>query len=131
MQSDPDQALAAMKEELEISPDHVPALVSIAAEYLKRRDFKTALVYAEKAVNIAPESFAAKAILGRVLCEGDIERVRGLNELETAVKLAPGSPQVRFALATAYAKAGRNADAARERAEFLRLQELSKQKPVQ
>jgi hypothetical protein len=35
--------------------------------------------------------------------------------------LAPASPQVRIALATAYAKAGRKDDAARERQEFLKL----------
>jgi thioredoxin-like negative regulator of GroEL len=37
------------------------------------------------------------------------------------VKLAPESPEMRFALARAYQRAGRTDDATRERAEFLRL----------
>ena len=45
----------------------------------------------------------------------------GLRELETAMQLEPGSPQVRIALASAYAKAGRREEAAKQRAEFLRL----------
>ncbi len=55
--------------------------------------------------------------------KGDLDVPRGIQELEEARKLAPGSPQVRIALATAYAKAGRKEDAARERREFLRLRQ--------
>ena len=36
-------------------------------------------------------------------------------ELEEAVRLAPESPEVHFALARAYARASRDEDAARER----------------
>ena len=54
----------------------------------------------------------------------------GLHELKKELELckqkAPGSPQTRFALASAYAKAGRKGDAARERIEFLKLEQLTK-----
>ena len=63
--------------------------------------------------------------MGRVLTEGDIDLPRGLKELEYARQLAPASPQVRIALATAYTKAGRKDDAARERQEFLRLRKIT------
>jgi len=119
--SDADAGLTELQKELEISPAHVPALVTIAAEYIRRHDFKAALPFAEKAAAIDPQSFAAHTMLGRVLCEGGLDDARGLKELELARQLAPASPQVRIALATAYSKVGRKDDAARERQEFLKL----------
>src|SRR6266851_1929140 len=119
--NDSDKALEEWKAELAISPEHPQALVSIAAEYLKRGEYQTALPSAEKAVEVSPGYFAAHAVLGQVLAEGDLDVSRGTHELETAVRLAPWQPQVHFALGTAYAKGGRKADAAKEREEFLRL----------
>jgi len=119
--NDSDKALEEWNAELAISPEHAQALVSIAAEYLKRGEYQKALPSAEKAVEVNPKYFAAHAILGQVLAEGDLDIPRGTHELETAVRLAPWQPQVHFALGTAYAKAGRKADAAKEREEFLRL----------
>ena len=117
----PDQALADWKAELQISPAHARALASIAGEYLRRKDYPTALPYAEKAVADDPDSFVSHAVLGEVLTEGDIDLPRGIHELESAIHLTPAQPQVHFVLAAAFAKAGRKEDAARERAEFLRL----------
>jgi tetratricopeptide (TPR) repeat protein len=129
---DSDQALEEWKAELAISPSHPQALVSIAGEYLKRGEYQTALPYAEDAVKANPGYFTAHAILGQVLAEGDSDIPRGVHELETALRLAPLQPQVHFALANAYAKAGRKEDAAKERAEFLRLRgqnEVAASKP--
>ena len=119
--SDSDKALDMLKQELAVSPGHEQAEISAAGEYLKRSEYKEALPFAEKAVEVNSRDFASHAMLGRVLAEGDIDTARGLKELETAARLSPNSIQVHFALATAYAKAGRKEDAARERAEFLRL----------
>ena len=121
MFSDADKGLAEMKKELQVSPAHVPALVTVASEYIQRKEYKTGLPYAEKAVELEPQSFPAHAVLGRIFVEGEIDLERGTKELEEARKLAPSSPQVRIALATAYGKAGRKEDAARERQEFLKL----------
>ena len=123
--NDSDQALEEWKAELAISPSHPQALASIAGEYLKRGEYQTALPYAEKAVQADPGYFAAHAILGQILAEGDLDIPRGVRELEAAVRMAPWQPQVHFALGTAYAKAGRKEDAAKERAEFLRLRSES------
>jgi tetratricopeptide (TPR) repeat protein len=123
MFSDADGALVEMKKELEISPAHVPAMVTIASEYIQRKQYKEGLPYATKAVELEPQSFPAHAVLGRIFAEGDIDLPRGLTELEEARKLAPTSPQVRIALATAYTKAGRKEDAARERQEFSKLRQ--------
>ena len=123
MFADANNGLREMKKELEISPAHVPAMVTIANEYIQRKDFQAALPYARKAAELEPQSFPAHAVLGRVLAEGELDNQRGIQELEEARKLAPGSPQVRIALATAYAKAGRKEDAAKERREFLKLRQ--------
>ncbi len=123
---DPDAGLAELRKELDISPRHVPALLQIAFEYLKRDDGGAALPYARRAAGIAPDSFVAHNALGRALVEsGDLEN--GIRELELAKEQAPDSPETRIALASAYAKAGRKEDAARERAEFLKLKQLANQ----
>ncbi len=119
--SDADAGMAELKKELDVSPAHVPAMVTIANEYIQRKQFQDALPYARKAAELDPQSFPARTVYGRVLVEGDVDLARGLAQLEDARKIAPASPQVRLALATAYAKAGRKEDAARERAEFARL----------
>jgi tetratricopeptide (TPR) repeat protein len=119
--SDSDQALQDWKAELAINPDNARALASIAGEYRKRTECKTALPYAERAVAAGPGDFITHAVLGQVLAEGGIDVPRAIHELEIARRLAPTQPQVHFALALAYAKAGRKEDAAKERAEFLKL----------
>jgi thioredoxin-like negative regulator of GroEL len=120
LQSDPDAALEQWKQELAISPDHIAAKLQIAYEYLKRGDATAGLPYARASVELEPESFVAHNALGRLLvASGDL--AGGIMELEKAKKLAPDSPDTRFELASAYAKAGRSQDAARERAEFMRL----------
>ena len=63
--------------------------------------------------------------LGRALLAKD-NPARAAAELETAVKLAPASPDARFSLASAYTRLGRKADSARELAEFKRLENLGK-----
>ena len=61
--------------------------------------------------------------MGQVLLEtGDTPG--SIEQFEIGVKLAPDSPSMRFMLARAYQKAGRQADAERERTEFLRLERL-------
>jgi tetratricopeptide (TPR) repeat protein len=123
--TNPDAGMKELKKELEISPRNVPALVQIAFEHLKRGDPALALPYARTAAREDPKAFVAHIALGRALLEsGDLDN--GVKELETAKQLSPDSPQTHIALASAYAKAGRAADAARERAEFQKLKRLSK-----
>jgi tetratricopeptide (TPR) repeat protein len=123
----PDAAIEAFKRELKISPTHIPALLQIAFEYIKRNDFEAAKPFAEQAVQISPDLFATHNALGRVLLElGKVDEA--IKRLEIGVKLAPDSPEMRFALAKAYARAGRKEDAAKERALFM---QLDKQKRTQ
>jgi tetratricopeptide (TPR) repeat protein len=123
--TDSDTALSEFNREIQISPNHVPARLQIAFEDIKREDFPSGLPFAQKAVDLAPQLFAAHDALGRILL-GMGKTSQAISELETAVNLAPDSPEVRFALYTAYARAGRKADAERARAEFMRLDKLRK-----
>ena len=118
---DTEAALRELDEVLKLQPDHLPTLVVMGLEYLRQSKFVEARKSGEAAVRVAPRNFTARTVLGRALVEGDFDLAAGLLELETAVQLEPGSPQVRIALASAYAKAGRREDAAKQRAEFLRL----------
>jgi tetratricopeptide (TPR) repeat protein len=121
----PDGALEEFRRELRAIPGHYHAMLQIAYELMKRGSYQEALPLAEKAVELAPKLFAARHAVGRALLEtGQVDRA--IEELETAVKLASDSPEVRFVLARAYQRAGRNEDAARERAQFLKLDQAAR-----
>jgi predicted Zn-dependent protease len=98
---------------------------------MKRDQFNDALPLAEKAVQLAPKLYAARNVLGRVLLDlGQVDRA--IKELEEGVKLAPASPEMHFALARAYTRAGRKEEAARERETFKKLQdEYSKKRQIE
>jgi tetratricopeptide (TPR) repeat protein len=120
---DADRGIEEFKQELKLSPDHLPTILQIAFEYLKRLDWESARPWAQKAVDLDARDFAARRALGQVLLEtGDT--TGSIEQFETGVRLAPDSPSLRFMLARAYQKAGRAEDAQRERAEFLRLDRL-------
>ncbi len=123
MRDSPDEALQAFEQELQLSPQHVFARLQIAFEALKRNAPALGLARAEEAVKLAPNLFAAHNALGRILLElGQTERA--IQELEIGIKQAPDSPEMYFALARAYSKAGRKVDADRARAEFMRLDKI-------
>ncbi len=124
MRQDPDRGVQEIGKALELQPDHIPALVSLASIYLKREQLPAAREYAEKAVKLAPGDFATHVELGRVLRESD-DNAGALREFETAVRLAPASPESHYDLASVYAKLGRNQDAAHEREEFRRLRKIA------
>jgi tetratricopeptide (TPR) repeat protein len=127
LEADPDRAIEEFQQELKISPDHMPSLLQIAFEYLNRSDWEGARPWAQRVVNLNPRDFAARRAMGQVLLEtGDT--LGAIGQLEIGVKLAPDSPSMHFMLSRAYQKAGRQADAERERGEFLRLERLVRSK---
>ena len=100
-----DEAIEEFERELKVSPTHHLAMLQIAFEYIKRGDYEAAKPWARKAVDVAPNAFVARKAWGQVLMEtGDVEAA--IAELEAGVKMAPDSPQMRFALARAYQRAG-------------------------
>jgi tetratricopeptide (TPR) repeat protein len=125
LQEEPDRAIEEFTRELEVQPGHPWSLMQIAFEYLKRGDAATALPWAQKAVNAAPNAFPAHKALGQALLEtGDVDGA--VKELMIGIKLAPESPGLHFQLARAYQRAGRLDDATRERNEFTRLDRLAR-----
>jgi tetratricopeptide (TPR) repeat protein len=114
-----DQAVAAFKRELENSPQHLLARLGIAGALL-RADPESSRIYAEQAVQLAPKMEEAHYLLGAsLLATGTPERA--VAELETAERLNANDPRVYFALAKAYGRVHREADAARARDKFRQL----------
>jgi cytochrome c-type biogenesis protein CcmH/NrfG len=121
---DPEKAASMLDEELRLQPQHLPSRILLGIEYLNRGEPERAIALGEDAVQLAPRNFTGHVVLGRALAESGRDLARGIRELEKAVKLEPTSPQVRIALASAYAKAGKSKEAAAERAEFQRLKKM-------
>src|ERR1035438_243099 len=122
--TDKDGCLREYLKELELNPKHTEALATVALEYEARGDLDTAITYARRAVEADAQFFGAHAVLGKLLASAG-QAEQGINELEIARQQASDSPQVHFSLATAYAMAGRKAEAAHEREEFARLKKLT------
>ena len=95
-------------------------MTQMAFEYMKRGQYEDALPLAEGGATCT-QVIRTRGVLGRVLLEiGQVERA--IIELEEGVKLAPSSPEMYFALARAYTRAGRKQEATRARETFKKLQ---------
>ena len=120
----PPLAIDEFRREIEVSPSHDAARIQLALEFLRTAEYEQGLKYAREAVALAPGNFVAHVACGRLwLALGKLDRA--LPELRRAVTLAPDSPDAHFALSRALSEAGRNREAARERAEFERLKQLT------
>jgi tetratricopeptide (TPR) repeat protein len=127
MGEEPELAIERFKRELRVSPTHVLAKIQIAFAHIKRSEYAEAKPWAEQAVQEAPNQFIAYNALGQIqLALGEVDAA--IQSLETAVKLAPDSPPMHFALARAYRAAKRTADADKAQAEFTRLDRLVRQR---
>ena len=115
-----EEAEREYREELKISPNHVPSLVGLATIDLEKGEVAEAGNLARQAADADPKNAEAHHLLGRVLlAQGDVRA--SASELETAKRLAPGSPGVRSHLAMVYTKLGRTKEAKAESAAFLVL----------
>jgi tetratricopeptide (TPR) repeat protein len=127
-----DEAEIQLRAELQISSGSELPYVTLASLALKRHRPAEALPFAQRAVQLAPDSAESHYILGRAYLElGHDEQAqseRAVLEFEQASKLAPGSPEVHFNLAKAYAKAKLPEKAEQERAIFVRLNALAEQR---
>jgi len=122
MNTRPEDGIAEMKRELEISPSHVPARNRLAEQYTKSGQYEQALTLAREAGKLEPKNFSVNIALGEaLLAKGDT--AEGIKQLETARELAPENTRIRWDLARAYAAIGRSEDAQREKHEIERLQQ--------
>jgi tetratricopeptide (TPR) repeat protein len=108
-----DAAKEEYREELRISPQHVPAMVDLARVYVDEKQFTQAISMAKRAAEVEPKNASARDILGQVLLvTGNLPE--SARELETAQQLAPDSASIRLHLATVYRKLSRNKEAQEE-----------------
>jgi tetratricopeptide (TPR) repeat protein len=122
-----DGAVEQFKAELKRNPQHLNAMLEIAAVRY-RSDSADGVKYARQAVALAPKVPFAHYLLGLLLVDTG-EAAEALPELEIARKAYPNEPSVYFALGTAYARTGKRAEAAQARATFLRLNALKAKQP--
>ena len=116
-----DKAVVQLKEELRINPNHVLALLELAATRATENPAEAA-EYAKRAVELSPRLPIGHYLLGQFYADsGNAEAA--LPELEIARRYLPEEPKVYFALGKAYAQLGRKEEAAKARAEFRRLKQ--------
>lgn len=120
LSSNPEMAASEMRRELEISPSNGAASAMLAWMLLEQDDFSSAGPLAESAIHNEPSMPMAQYVYGRILVERG-QLAEGIEHLEKATKEAPGILMNHVALAAAYSKAGRPADARRERLVSVRL----------
>lgn len=124
-----DKAVEEFRRELAQSPSHVPSRLQLIAEYIRRGEYTSALPLARESVDLAPDSYLTHQMLGRTLIHLD-DVDSAIPELQHAIELNPSDPSSHFQLARAYRIAGRSVDAARENAEFMRLDKARTQAPA-
>jgi tetratricopeptide (TPR) repeat protein len=117
---DNDGALMQFQNELALNSDNADAQSQVVFIYLKQGRREPALQAAEAAVKMAPDHFLPHNVLGWALL-ADQQFSRAIDEMSSAVRLAPDLPVTRYSLAQAYKAAGKSADAAREMAAFENL----------
>ena len=110
---------AELEQEIKNNPRHVMARLQIASTKYKI-DSVAGLHYAEEVVKLDPQLIAGHYVLGLLLLDTD-DYVRAIPELEVVQRARPQYAKVYLALGAAYARAGRESDAARARATFQRL----------
>ena len=113
-------AIPAFQKEIENSPRHALARLQIAYIKIKNKEPQDGVKLAEEGVKLNPRLLLGHYILGRLYLETG-ENPRAIDELEIAQRMAPDEAKIYFALARAYAKAGRKADADQARQNFTRL----------
>jgi tetratricopeptide (TPR) repeat protein len=115
-----DMAAAEMQAETVLSPASELPYARLASIALRQHDFAAAVRWAQRALQLAPNSADAHYLLGRASLEaGDLPSAT--RELETAAALSPASPEIHFNLAKAYARAKLPEKAQQERDLFSRL----------
>ncbi|MHC4825142.1 MAG: tetratricopeptide repeat protein [Planctomycetota bacterium] len=110
-------AVKAYHRALTIRPESVEANLHLATTYLQMREPRSALVFAEKVVELDPAHGPGRATLGSVYVE--LERYEeGIAQYEAAVELMEPTPPLLFNLIHALGKQQRYVDA-KNTAEYL------------
>ena len=119
METDIKAALPEFQKEVHNHPKHWPSLLGIASIQIRQGAPEQALESLHAAMKSVPTKY-------RWLCHTNLGRANldannvtaAISELEDAVRQMPASASAHLFLAEAYHRAGREADAEREKAEF-------------
>ena len=120
-----DQAAAQMEAERKISPRSELPCLRLASIALREDNPTPAVQTAQCALALAPDSVDAHYLLGRAALETN-DLPTAIRQLEIARTQSPESPEIRFNLARAYARAKLPEKAEEEREAFRRLSEKQK-----
>ncbi|MGA2588667.1 MAG: tetratricopeptide repeat protein [Bryobacteraceae bacterium] len=122
MDVDQNAALAEFQKEIAANPAHWPSLLVSAFLETRQGTPELAIRSAQQASKLAPASYRwlCDAETGRALLNMD-QAEKSIPLFEESIKLQPDNAQTHFYLEQAYRRAGRKADAQREKAEFVRL----------
>ena len=120
------EAIAEGETILRQEPNNGIAVNNLAALYQQVGD-KRALEFAERAIQLVPDSPDVADTLGWILVQSKQQLPRGIELLRQAVA-KKADPQIRYHLAAAYAKAGQREEALRELDKLQQLNKLSSNK---
>jgi tetratricopeptide (TPR) repeat protein len=120
LDSRPEEGIAHLRRELDVSPFSISARLRLSEEYVKEGKLAQALPLAQQAVKLEPEHGTTHMILGEVLmATGDSNA--GLRELEMARQYDSQTVRIHWDLLRAYTAAGRDAEAKNEKEEIEKL----------
>jgi len=122
-----DEAVEAFQREIQNTPNHLLARLGIAGIKLAK-DPAAGLLYAQQAVELAPQLAEPHYLAGAILLETG-QTSKAIAELETARRIDSSDARVHFKLSRAYARAGRRQDAASANAAFNRLNDQAAPTP--
>lgn len=112
-----EDAAREFQAELRISPKSAPAMIELARLEMLNNQVEESLKLAKGACAVEPQNSEVRRVYGQLLLE-EKRYEDSAHELEIAKSLAPDSASIRFQLASAYRKLGRQQDAKRETAAF-------------
>jgi len=115
-------ALAELEKEVQHTPDHWLAQILLSTLRIREGSPDLALASLRAALKLVPPRYLwlCHAEMGRAFLASS-DAAAAVKELETAIRLEPGSAQVRYLMAQAYRSAGRKEDAQKQTLEFERL----------
>ena len=101
---------------LAIDPDNVPALTGASFARWWYFDYPQAINVLDRLLQVKPGDLYGTLFRGSSRVSKNVNKARGIAELDQAIAIAPGSPDVRFIVADAYTY-GQPSDPARAYAE--------------
>jgi tetratricopeptide (TPR) repeat protein len=119
METDIKEALAEFQKEVQGNPKHWPAMLAMATIQIRQGAPEKAIESLRAAMKAVPAKYRwlYHLDLGRADLDAN-NAIAATSELEDAVRQMPASASAHFFLAEAYRKAGRQADAEKEKTEF-------------